>query len=491
MKVHKCVFSVIALACFCSAGGAQSLSQQRQAKVDESARPKNVSGGTNFQVQLPYDTAYDEVLNWIKRANYTIDSADKTTGQVITAMTITGSVSQTGTRLILTLIKDGDSATTIKVAVTEQNRKKILQTEPWSDPKVNDKESQRIADQIKTALPSAPLSVASLSIGSSAPTGKKSITDNDVIRLVKNGFTDEQILAVIGASEPKFDISVDALIDLKSAGVSQKLIETILLSGKSPQPTTVSRTTTESPAATANPALPAQPYALLLSGDQKTLLASHLPTMLQTNAKGDSMATILADDTVHSIASNAVTSVASSAAMSAGMAAMPIIGVAGNVITKLPGLRRDPTITIIYALAGRQSPTALPADHPKFEIFYGDVVGANPDDFVPSLVKISPTNNNWRLTGAEKTNPKYLQSHQRTDFTFIEEVIPIRTTNLGRGHIAIELQDALPPGEYGIVLRPVSKTWKVDVSDLAAKSGEGVLLLPVWDFSIGAKAENK
>ena len=67
-------------------------------------------------------------------------------------MTITGGYSQTGTRVQVTLIKDTDTATTVKVAVTEQKWKKLLQTEPWSDPKVNDKESAKTADQIKAAL---------------------------------------------------------------------------------------------------------------------------------------------------------------------------------------------------------------------------------------------------------------------------------------------------------------------------------------------------
>jgi hypothetical protein len=133
----------------------QSRAEKKQAKLEESAKPKNVAGGVKFHVQKSYQDTYEALLNWVKRADYTIEGADKETGIITTAMTITGGYSQTGTRLILTLIKDSDTATTVKVVVTEQKRKKLLATEPWSDPKVNDKETEKIADQVKVTVSSS------------------------------------------------------------------------------------------------------------------------------------------------------------------------------------------------------------------------------------------------------------------------------------------------------------------------------------------------
>lgn len=312
---------------------------------------------------------------------------------------------------------------------------------------------------------------------------KKPITNNDLIRLIKNGFADEQIIAVIEASEPKFDVSVDALIELKNAGSSQKLIETILLSGKSPQASAATK-----PAASGldnKIAPPAQPYIQVVLGSDRSILPSGLPTLIQTNAKGNNMATIAADDAVRGIASSVITSAASTAILAGpGVAAIPIVGVAGAAISRLPGLRRDPQITLVYALPGRQSANLITADRPKFELFFGDVVGANPADFIPVIVKVTPTENNWRLTGAQKTTARNLQSRSRTDFNFIEDAISSRSTTLGRGNVEIEPQNALPMGEYAIVLRPVSKSWKVDMTNLASRSGEGILLLPVWDFAL-------
>jgi len=143
------------LALFEGSGLSQSRRERRNARVEESAQPKNVSGGVTFENMAPLDKTYEVVLNFLKRQGHTIDSADKDVGQIMTAMSIKGGYSQTGTRIQVTLIKDTDTKTTVRVAVTQQKRKKALQVEPWSDPKVNAEDSSKVADEIKAALKSA------------------------------------------------------------------------------------------------------------------------------------------------------------------------------------------------------------------------------------------------------------------------------------------------------------------------------------------------
>jgi hypothetical protein len=130
----------------------QSRRERRNARVAESAQPKKVTGGVIFQNAAAYEKTYEVILNHLKRQGQTIDSADKEVGQIITAMDIKGGYSQTGTRIQITLIKDSDTQTTVRVAVTKQKRKKALQVEPWSDPKVDDQESSKVAEEIKAAL---------------------------------------------------------------------------------------------------------------------------------------------------------------------------------------------------------------------------------------------------------------------------------------------------------------------------------------------------
>lgn len=134
---------------------AQGRKARKEARLAESEKPKNVSGGVTFKANQSFEKTYEVVLNHLKREGHTIDSADKDVGQIITAIDIKGGYSQTGTRIQITLIKDSETQTTVRVAVTKQKRKKALQTEPWSDPKVDNDESTTVADAIKAALPTA------------------------------------------------------------------------------------------------------------------------------------------------------------------------------------------------------------------------------------------------------------------------------------------------------------------------------------------------
>jgi len=124
--------------------------EKKEQKLADSAEIKNVSGGVTFQSQVAINSAYDIVLNHLKRQGLTIDSADKEVGQIVTAMDITGGYSQTGKRVYVTFIKDNDTQTTLRVAVSEQKRKKLLSVEPWGNPKVNNEQSAKIADEIKS-----------------------------------------------------------------------------------------------------------------------------------------------------------------------------------------------------------------------------------------------------------------------------------------------------------------------------------------------------
>jgi len=126
---------------------------ERHARIaEESAKPVQVSGGQNFLASKSYDATFESVVTFLKKKDYTVESASKDAGQIATAMSITGGWRQTGTRVQVTLIKESDITTTVKVAATEQHRYKALQTEPWDDPKVNAASSAALAAEMKTGL---------------------------------------------------------------------------------------------------------------------------------------------------------------------------------------------------------------------------------------------------------------------------------------------------------------------------------------------------
>ncbi len=126
---------------------------ERKAKeAADSAAPQNIAGGITFQSPVPIDKTFEVVTNELKREGHTLDRADKDAGQIITTMEISGGYSQTGTRIVVTLIKDSDSQTSLRVVVTKQKRKKLLQTEPWGGAKADNEESQKVAGALKAVL---------------------------------------------------------------------------------------------------------------------------------------------------------------------------------------------------------------------------------------------------------------------------------------------------------------------------------------------------
>src|ERR1700746_3015925 len=78
--------------------------------------------------------------------------------------------------------------------------------------------TQTAAQQNSAALPTHPL------------------TNQDVVRMVKAGFGDSTIVKMIESHGAAFDLSVDGLLKLKEAGVSQGVIDKMLSAGAESQP---------------------------------------------------------------------------------------------------------------------------------------------------------------------------------------------------------------------------------------------------------------
>jgi hypothetical protein len=57
---------------------------------------------------------------------------------------------------------------------------------------------------------------------------RKALVNQDIVLMVKSKFADSTIIKLIRANETQFDVSVPAVVQLKSAGVSQGVIETMI-----------------------------------------------------------------------------------------------------------------------------------------------------------------------------------------------------------------------------------------------------------------------
>src|ERR1700733_14163993 len=67
--------------------------------------------------------------------------------------------------------------------------------------------------------------------GSAQSQKKPSLTNQDIVRMVKDKFADSTIVKAIEANHTAFDVSATALIVLKNSGVSQTVIEAMLSAG--------------------------------------------------------------------------------------------------------------------------------------------------------------------------------------------------------------------------------------------------------------------
>ena len=145
-------FFLVALPVVTAFASPQGLHERRIARVEESAKPGSVAGGASFEDPASYNTTFDDVVTFLKKQGYAIDSASKDAGTIFTSMSIKGHWRQTGTRVSISLIRDGKTVTEVQVAVTQQKRFKALQTEPWGSPKVNKAKSSALAAKMKAAL---------------------------------------------------------------------------------------------------------------------------------------------------------------------------------------------------------------------------------------------------------------------------------------------------------------------------------------------------
>ncbi len=57
---------------------------------------------------------------------------------------------------------------------------------------------------------------------------KHVLTNEEITKMVKGGFTDDVIVALVESSDTDFDVSIDGLTALKEAGVSGKVMEAML-----------------------------------------------------------------------------------------------------------------------------------------------------------------------------------------------------------------------------------------------------------------------
>jgi len=94
-----------------------------------------------------------------------------------------------------------------------------------------------------------------LAAGAVFSQSNKPLTNDDVVQMVKGGFDESTTIAAIDSAATNFDTSVQALMALKTAGVSEKVISSMLVATKKKSEAAKPTAVAAAPAA-ANPDVP-------------------------------------------------------------------------------------------------------------------------------------------------------------------------------------------------------------------------------------------
>lgn len=329
-----------------------------------------------------------------------------------------------------------------------------------------------------------------------AASDKKPLTNSDVIKMVKADLSEATIILAIQANPHDFDPSVDALIELKASGATAKVIETVLQPSVMPPSSPATATPspslddTNSLSASSSPDQRNRPFVLALNGTgERTRLQATPFKIIETKAKGNNVAMLLAESAVTDVAGDIIRTGAVNVILATGGRFLGTIGGVASGLTNAVGKKifksDEISLTYVCALGGRQSVNSIAADSARFDVHFADVFGADPEEFEPVIIKVSPTPKNWRLVGAIKAKKsEFTAPSQASEFSVIEDRVPLSTKKLGRGHVEISPVSPLSPGEYAVVLRPLMAGKKIILHEVEQEHGEGIVLRPVWDFFV-------
>lgn len=329
-----------------------------------------------------------------------------------------------------------------------------------------------------------------------AQQAQKPLTNADVVQMVKAGLAEPVVVATIKANPGNYDMSPDQLIALKKAGVTPGEMDAIVTvangGAAAATPSSAGTSAGNSAAAAGASVSPARavsrmPFVALMQDGNSQPMPLEKTQLAQTKTKPTSM-TALAGDSVVSQAIQAGVGTATYGAAShinSGVGSTTVQQ-AGSIFSGVLS-RRKPTVTYVWGVPGPAAATAVQTTMPKFAVNFANTPGINPDEFAPMIVKLTPAQNTCRLVGATQ-GKEDAQSHNAADWeiysSFVEDQVAVTLQKAKPGEYEVSPQAALLPGEYAVVLRPVSKTKKFSGGDVSRGQGDGLMFDSVWSFQV-------
>lgn len=326
--------------------------------------------------------------------------------------------------------------------------------------------------------------------GLSAQDSDKPLTNTDIIQMAKAGVRESVILSSIQMAPAKYDLSPAGISTLRRAGVSQKVLDA--MAGAAGQPAASPQATalpTPSPSQSASSRRRAPTVTLTEDGRMQDL-PKERTQLLQTKTKPTSMTRLASDSALAQAVQGGISTATQEATSrihsSAGSSTV------GQATTIFGGMlsRHKPATTYVWALANPTSANVLQGDQPSFTVDFSRVLNIKADDFAPAVIKLTPAPTGQytcRLVGATQGKEDALSSFA-TDWEvysgFMEDRVAIQSQKIAPGKFKISVPAPLSPGEYGVVLRPLSKSKKFSGGDIERNQSEGLLFNSVWSFQV-------
>jgi hypothetical protein len=322
------------------------------------------------------------------------------------------------------------------------------------------------------------------------PAQQPAMTNADLVKLVQAGVPESAIIASIHASSPAYDLSADGLVALHKAGVTQGELEAAIAANSTAHPPGAAPA---APTPTAPAAAPTHipSVALIVSGAPRPITLEKVQ-LAETKNKPTSMNSLASDTVLGQTMQVGVNATAWDVASHTGSyAGYTAVNGAGSVMSGMMG-HRKPTVTYVWGIAGAASSNISSSTLPVFLVNFSDVPGVNPDDYAPAMLKLTPAQNSVRLLGATQ-GKEDARSSATADWqvysNFLEDRVAIQTQKLASGRYKIVPTSPLLPGEYGVALRPVSKSKQFSGADIMRGQGDGMIFNAAWSFQVPPDAK--
>lgn len=340
------------------------------------------------------------------------------------------------------------------------------------------------------------LSLVPLALAAAAfAQAQKPLTNADVLQMVKSKLPESVIVKAIQSHGGKFDTSTNALIALHNAGVTESEMDAMMAAsgqGGAPAAESSGGGSPASGAATPPASKSRMPHVYVLRGGAYQELPLEKTQLAETKTKPSSMKTLAGDSVVTQAMQAGINTAAWDTAshMNSGIGGSSVMQ-AGNVFSGIMA-HRKPTVTYVWGVPSPSSGNVVPSTTPGFAVDFSRTPGVNADDYEPAIVKLTPAQNTCRIVGATQ-GKEDARSSPAADWQiyshFLEERVSTHAEKTASGKYKLSPAAELFPGEYAVVLRPLSKTKKFSGGDVARAQGDGLMFDALWTFKVPDSAQ--